>query len=109
METEKLYEITVSTENQVGLLSSIAGIFTRRSLNIEKLLVYPSRIEGIHKFKIQTRTDETHVRAVVLQIEKKVDVIKAYYYIDEEHSAQEVSAVKDFLAERETERNNNNK
>ena len=37
METEKLYEITAYTENQVGLLSAVAGIFTRRSLNIEKL------------------------------------------------------------------------
>ena len=46
METEKLFEITAYTENQVGLLSAIAGIFTRRSLNIEKLLVYPSRIAG---------------------------------------------------------------
>ena len=109
METEKLFEITAYTENQVGLLSSVAGIFTRRSINIEKLLVYPSKIDGIHKFKIQTRTDETHVRAVVLQIAKKVDVIKAYYYIDEEHSAYEVRAVKEFLEQREIERNNNNK
>ena len=45
MESEKLYEITAYTENQVGLLSSVAGIFTRRSINIEKLLVYPSKID----------------------------------------------------------------
>ena len=36
MESEKLYEITAYTENQVGLLSSVAGIFTRRSINIVK-------------------------------------------------------------------------
>lgn len=103
METERLFEITIYTENQVGLLSSIAGIFTRRSLNIEKLLVYPSKIPGIHKFKIQTRTTEDRIQKVVLQIEKKVDVIKSYYYVDEEHSAREVLAVRQFLEEREKE------
>ncbi|MBR1574937.1 MAG: ACT domain-containing protein [Bacteroidales bacterium] len=101
METESLYEITAYTENQVGLLSAIAGIFTRRSLNIEKLLVYPSKIEGIHKFKILTRASETQIRSVVLQIEKKVDVIKAYYAIDTQRSDQEIEDVKDFLSRRE--------
>ena len=101
METDRLYEITAYTENQVGLLSAIAGIFTRRSLNIEKLLVYPSLIEGVHKFKILTRASESQIRAVVLQIEKKVDVIKAYYEIDQERSGREIRDVKEFLTQRE--------
>lgn len=101
METEALYEITAYTENQVGLLSSIAGIFTRRSINIEKLLVYPSRIEGIHKFKIVARTSERNAKAVVLQIEKRVDVVKAYYEMDSERSDREKADVLAFLHERE--------
>ena len=102
MESEKLYEITAYTENQVGLLSAVAGIFTRRSLNIEKLLVYPSRIEGIHKFKIITRTDERRVKAVVAQMEKKVDVVKAFWEVDNERSSRERKAVEEFLAHRES-------
>jgi len=101
MESEKLYEITAYTENQVGLLSAIAGIFTRRSINIEKLLVYPSRIEGIHKFKLTTRTTETLVKMVVLQIEKKVDVVKAFYEVDNERSDRERQYVSAFLEARE--------
>lgn len=98
---EHLYEITAYTENQVGLLSSIAGIFTRRSINIEKLLVYPSRIEGIHKFKIVARTTERLAKAVVLQVEKRVDVVKAYYEMDSERSDREKADVIRFLEERE--------
>ena len=101
MAREKLYEITAYTENQVGLLSAVAGIFTRRSLNIEKLLVYPSRIEGIHKFKILTRTDERRVKAVVAQMEKKVDVVRAFYEVDDERSSRERKVVEDFLHHRE--------
>ena len=105
MESEKLYEITAYTENQVGLLSSVAGIFTRRSINIEKLLVYPSKIDGIHKFKILARTTEKNARAVVLQMEKRVDVVKAFYQEDNERSFMEIVSVGRFLKERE----NNNK
>ncbi len=101
MESEKLYEITAYTENQVGLLSSVAGIFTRRSINIEKLLVYPSKIEGIHKFKILARTTEKNARAVVLQMEKRVDVVKAFYHEDSERSFMEIVSVGRFLKERE--------
>ncbi|MBO4922927.1 MAG: ACT domain-containing protein [Bacteroidales bacterium] len=101
MESEKLYEITAYTENQVGLLSSVAGIFTRRSINIEKLLVYPSKIEGIHKFKILARTTEKNARAVVLQMEKRVDVVKAFYQEDSERSFMEIVSVGRFLKERE--------
>ena len=101
MESEKLYEITAYTENQVGLLSSVAGIFTRRSINIEKLLVYPSKIEGIHKFKILARTTEKNARAVVLQMEKRVDVVNAFYQEDNERSFMEIVSVGRFLKERE--------
>ena len=101
MESEKLYEITAYTENQVGLLSSVAGIFTRRSINIEKLLVYPPQIDGIHKFKILARTTEKNARAVVLQMEKRVDVVKAFYQEDNERSFMEIVSVGRFLKERE--------
>jgi len=101
MESEKLYEITAYTENQVGLLSSVAGIFTRRSINIEKLLVYPSKIDGIHKFKILARTTEKNARAVVLQMEKRVDVVRAFYQEDNERSFMEIVSVGRFLKERE--------
>lgn len=102
---EHLYEITVYTENSVGLLSSIAGIFTRRSLNIEKLLVYPSKVPGIHKFKLTTRTTPEMIHQVRLHLEKKVDVVKAYYGIDNERSAFEAAEVKEFLEMRENENN----
>lgn len=105
METqEHLYEITAYTENSVGLLSSIAGMFTRRSINIEKLLVYPSHVKGIHKFKIFARTTPQMAQQVVLQMEKKVDVIKAFYREDNERSKYEAKVVSDFLESRE---NNN--
>ena len=39
------YNITVYTENQIGLLNRIAIIFTRRKINIHSLNTSPSEIE----------------------------------------------------------------
>lgn len=99
----KLYVVSAYTENQVGLLGVIANIFTRRNLNIETLQVFPSEFEGIHRFTIKTRTTQDQINRVLMQIEKKVDVIKAFSYVDEEVLMLEHAQVGAFLAAREAE------
>lgn len=89
-----LYTVTVYSENQVGLLSQISIIFTRRQLNIESLSVSASAIEGVHKFTITTWCDEAMISKVVKQIEKKIEVLKAFYYTDDEIVYQEVALYK---------------
>ena len=89
-----LYTVTVYTENQVGILNQISIIFTRRNLNIWSLSVSSSAIEGVHKFTIACRTDRKTIEAVVRQIEKRIDVLKAYYYTDDEIIYQEVALYK---------------
>lgn len=90
----KLYTVTVFSENQVGLLNQVTIVFTRRQLNIETLSVSPSAIKGIHKFTITCFTDEETISKVVKQIDKRIDVIKAYYNTDEELVHQEIALYK---------------
>ena len=83
MSTEKnLYTISVYTENNIGLLNRISAIFQRRHINIESLNISPSEIEGVSKFTIVVRMTEEHVKKIIGQIEKQVEVIKAYYHDD---------------------------
>ncbi|MGL4779672.1 MAG: acetolactate synthase small subunit [Bacteroidales bacterium] len=89
-----LYTVSVYSENHVGLLSQISNIFTRRNLNIETLTVSPSSIKGIHKFTISTYSDSFTMNQLVTQIEKKIDVVKAYFYENEEIIHQEVALFK---------------
>ena len=89
-----LYTITVFSENTVGLLGQITIIFTRRALNIETLSVSPSAIKGIHKFTITLFTTEDIVRKVVQQIDKRIDILKAYYNTDEGLIFQEIALYK---------------
>jgi len=90
----KLFTITIFSENTVGLLNQITIIFTRRQLNIETLSVSPSAIEGIHKFTITTFSDEETMKKVVRQIDKRVDILKAYYNTDEGLVYQEIALYK---------------
>ena len=93
MET-KLFTITVFSENTVGLLGQITIIFTRRNLNIETLSVSPSAIKGIHKFTITLFSTETIVSKVVKQIDKRIDILKAYHNTDEDLVYQEIALYK---------------
>lgn len=93
MET-KLYTITVFSENTVGLLNQITIIFTRRGLNIETLSVSPSALQGIHKFTITLFTTQDMIEKVVKQIDKRVDILKAYYNTDEDLVHQELALYK---------------
>lgn len=89
-----LYTITVFSENTVGLLGQITIIFTRRALNIETLSVSPSALKGIHKFTITVFTTEDVVEKVVKQIDKRIDILKAYYNTDDDLVHQEIALYK---------------
>jgi len=94
MENKTLYTITIFSENTVGLLNQITIIFTRRRLNIETLSVSPSAIEGIHKFTITAFSDKEIIEKVVKQIDKRVDIVKAYYNTDDDLVYQEIALYK---------------
>lgn len=85
MNTDKqLYTISVYTENNIGLLNRISAIFQRRHINIESLNISSSEIEGVSRFTIVVNMTEENIKKIIGQIEKQVEVIKAYYHNDEE-------------------------
>ena len=73
------YTITVFTENQTGLLQRVVSVFARRHINIESLTTSRSSVPDIHRFTIVVRIKEDMVRKLVAQLEKQVDVVKAFY------------------------------
>ena len=91
---KKEYTITVYTENQVGLLNRIAIIFSRRKINIDSMNVSPSEVESIHRFTIVINETVEVVRKLCLQIEKQVEVLKAYFNTNDEIIWQEMALYK---------------
>ena len=80
----KTYTISVYTENNIGLLNRISAIFQRRHINIESLIISVSEIEGVSRFTIVVDITEAQVKKLIGQIDKQVEVIKAYFHTDDE-------------------------
>jgi acetolactate synthase-1/3 small subunit len=88
------FTLTVYTENQIGLLNRIAIIFSRRKINIDSLNTSPSEIESVHRFNIVITETEDVVKKLCRQIEKQVEVLKAYYNTNDEIIWQELALYK---------------
>jgi acetolactate synthase I/III small subunit len=91
---EKSFTLTIFTENKSGLLNRLAIILTRRKINIDSLTTSPSEIEGVYRFTILIKTTGEEVRKIVKQMEKQIEVIKAYYYESDEVVYQEIALYK---------------
>lgn len=88
------FNIIAYSENNIGLLNRITIVFTRRKVNIESLTVSESALKGISKFTITVETTEEQVQKIVQQIEKQVEVLKAFYHTNDELISQEVALYK---------------
>ena len=86
---KKIYTISVYTENNIGLLNRISAIFLKRHINIESFSTSESEIKNVFRFVIVVKMTADKVVKIVKQIEKQIDVIKAYYHTDDETIFQE--------------------
>ena len=80
----KKYTISIYTENNIGLLNRISAIFQRRHINIESMNISESEIESVSRFTVVVEMSEENVKKIIGQIEKQIEVIKAFYHTDEE-------------------------
>ena len=89
-----LYTLIVHSENIAGLLNQVTAVFTRRQINIESLNVSASSIKGVHKYTITAWATLDEIEKVVKQIEKKIDVLQAHYFTDDEIYQHEIALYK---------------
>ena len=90
----KLYTLLVYSENIAGILNQITAVFTRRQVNIESLNVSASSIPHVHKYTITAWSDEDQITKITRQIEKKIDVIKATWFTDDQLFIRETGLYK---------------
>ncbi len=91
---ETLYTFLIYSENTPGLLSQITAVFTRRQVNIESLNVCASSTPGVHKFNITCYCNLEMAQMLTKQMEKKIEVLQANYYTDDEIFILETSLIK---------------
>lgn len=68
--------LSVLVENEPGVLSRVAGLFSGRGFNIESLNVAPTLEEGVSHMTITTVGDEQIIEQIIKQLRKLVTVIK---------------------------------
>lgn len=91
---KKRFTISVFTEDRVGLLNRVTIIFTRRKINIESIAASDSEVDHVHRYTIVISETEETVQKVVLQLEKQVEVIKAFFHEDKDIVYQEIALYK---------------
>lgn len=70
------YTLSVLVENQPGVLSKVAGLFSRRGFNIDSLAVGVTEDPAISRMTIVVDGDEHIVEQVEKQLNKVIPVIK---------------------------------
>ena len=91
---KELYTVSVYTENNIGLLNRISAIFLKRHINLLSMTASASEIDEVYRFTIVVKITEEAVKKIVGQIEKQIEVIRAFYHTNEETIFQETALYK---------------
>lgn len=88
------YTLIIYSENYAGILNQITAVFTRRQVNIETLNVCASSTPGVHKYTITCYCKPQMAQMLTKQIEKRIDVLQANCFVDDEIFILETSLLK---------------
>lgn len=94
LDRKKNYTITVFCENNVGVLSRIAGIFSRRKINILSLNINSYEEYTISKMSILVYENYDIIKKINLQIKKQIDIINSYHHNDKDIIWKEIGLFK---------------
>ncbi|MBK9421350.1 MAG: acetolactate synthase small subunit [Flavobacteriales bacterium] len=91
---EKTFTVSIFTEDRVGMLNRVTIIFTRRHLNIASITASESEVPGVFRYTIVLNATRGQVDKVVGQLERLVDVLKAFVHEEEDVVHQEIALYK---------------
>jgi acetolactate synthase-1/3 small subunit len=83
--------LTVVVENKAGVLSRVAGLFSRRGFNIFSLAVSPTEDERFSRMTIVVDAESSPLEQIVKQLNKLIPVIKIYELAPEEGVERELA------------------
>lgn len=70
------HTLSVLVNDHPGVLSRVAGLFTRRGFNIASISVGPSELPDISRITIVAEADTVTVEQITKQLHKLIDVVK---------------------------------
>ncbi len=88
------HTLSVLVENHAGVLSRVAGLFSRRGFNIDSLAVGVTENPDVSRMTIVVEGDEYIVEQVSKQLNKLVDVIKLKKLDKNDSVSRELALIK---------------
>jgi acetolactate synthase I/III small subunit len=95
------HTISVVVENEFGVLTRVAGLFSGRGFNIESLAVAPTLDASLSRMTIVTSGDDQILEQITKQLNKLIDTIKVIDFTGQDYVERELCLVK-VTAEEET-------
>ena len=81
-------------DNEPGVLSRIAGLFSGRGYNIESLCVAETMEVGVSRLTVVTKANAPLVEQIKKQLNKLVNVIKVHELTEQEYVGREMALIK---------------
>jgi len=91
---DQKHTIGVLVENQPGVLSRVAGLFSGRGFNIESLTVAETNEPGQSRITLVTSGDQHIIEQITKQLNKLIDVIKVIDFRETEFVNREMALIK---------------
>lgn len=88
------HTISVLVDNEFGVLSRVAGLFSGRGFNIESLCVAETQDPTVSRMTIVTSGDDQIIEQITKQLNKLINVIKVIDLTETEHIEREMVLIK---------------
>lgn len=88
------HTISITVDNEAGVLSRIAGLFSARDFNIESLNVAETHDPGTSRITLVTTGDEFVIQQIIKRFNNMVNVIKVVDMTDLERVEREMILIR---------------
>lgn len=88
------HTLSILVDNEFGVLSKVAGLFSGRGFNIESLCVAETLDPKVSRMTIVTTGDDQVVEQITKQLNKLINIIKVSDLTAEEHIERELAMIK---------------
>jgi acetolactate synthase-1/3 small subunit len=94
MQEDKRHILTLLVDNEPGVLSRVAGLFSGRGFNIESLCVAPTMDAAVSRITVTTKANPPLIEQIEKQINKLINVIKVRDLSIEEAVKREMALIR---------------
>ena len=91
---ERRTTLSILVDNEPGVLSRIAGLFSSRNFNIESLCVAETTDPAASRITLVTKGDQSILEQIKKQLNKLINVIKVSDFTGKPHVEREMTLIK---------------